>query len=78
VLLATQNAVSLARVLGNSDRATRLIHMCEILRQLIRSKADAKWQIGKVGELEEVEEYRVEAMCLGKDTAVKAVEALKG
>jgi len=35
------------------------------------------YQIGKVGELEEVDEYRVEIMCLGRDTAVKAVEALK-
>lgn len=34
-------------------------------------------QIGKVGELEEVDEYRVEIMCVGRDTAVKAVEALK-
>lgn len=35
------------------------------------------YQIGKVGELEEVDEYRVEIMCLGRDTAIKAVEALK-
>ncbi|KAF1837974.1 hypothetical protein BDW02DRAFT_565478 [Decorospora gaudefroyi] len=33
--------------------------------------------IGKVGELEELDEFRVEVMCMGKDTAVKAVEALK-
>ncbi|PVI06908.1 hypothetical protein DM02DRAFT_609286 [Periconia macrospinosa] len=33
--------------------------------------------IGKVGELEEVEECRVEAICLGREVAVKAVEALK-
>ncbi|KAL6709460.1 hypothetical protein ACN47E_001395 [Coniothyrium glycines] len=33
--------------------------------------------IGKVGELEEVDEYRVEIMCLGRDVVVKAVEALK-
>ncbi|CAG5145984.1 uncharacterized protein ALTATR162_LOCUS1804 [Alternaria atra] len=33
--------------------------------------------IGKVGELEEVDEYRVEAICVGRDTAVKAVEALR-
>ncbi|KAF2025561.1 hypothetical protein EK21DRAFT_76141 [Setomelanomma holmii] len=33
--------------------------------------------MGKVGELEEVDEFRVEAICLGRDTAVKAVEALK-
>ncbi|KAJ6201302.1 GTP cyclohydrolase 1 type 2/Nif3 [Bipolaris maydis] len=33
--------------------------------------------IGKVGELEEVDEYRVETLCLGRDAAVKAVEALK-
>ncbi|OAL46030.1 hypothetical protein IQ07DRAFT_590813 [Pyrenochaeta sp. DS3sAY3a] len=33
--------------------------------------------IGKVGELEELDEYRVEAMCLGRDIAVNAVEALK-
>lgn len=36
-----------------------------------------KEQMGKVGELEEVDEYRVEAICLGRDIAVKAVEALK-
>ena len=34
-------------------------------------------QIGKVGELEEVEELRVETICVGRDVAVKAVEALK-
>lgn len=34
-------------------------------------------QIGKVGELEEVDEYRVEAMCMGRDVAIRAVEALK-
>lgn len=34
-------------------------------------------QIGKVGALEEVEEYRVEAICLGRDTAVEAVAALR-
>ncbi|KAF1956853.1 structural toxin protein RtxA [Byssothecium circinans] len=33
--------------------------------------------IGKVGELEEVEEVRVETICVGRDTAIKAVEALK-
>jgi len=30
-----------------------------------------------VGELEEVDEFRVEMICVGKETAVKAVEALK-
>ncbi|KAJ4982982.1 hypothetical protein SVAN01_11512 [Stagonosporopsis vannaccii] len=34
-------------------------------------------KIGKVGTLEEVEEYRVEAICLGRDTAVEAVAALR-
>jgi hypothetical protein len=34
-------------------------------------------KIGKVGELEEVDEYRVEAICLGRETAIQAVEALK-
>lgn len=34
-------------------------------------------QIGKVGELEEVDEFRVEAICLNKDIAVKAIEELK-
>ncbi|KAF3047382.1 hypothetical protein E8E12_000841 [Didymella heteroderae] len=33
--------------------------------------------IGKVGALEEVDEYRVEAICLGRDTAVEAVKALR-
>lgn len=27
--------------------------------------------------MEEVEEYRVEAICLGRDTAVEAVKALR-
>lgn len=34
-------------------------------------------QIGKVGELEEVEEVRVETLCVGREVAAKAVEALK-
>ncbi|KAF8854610.1 hypothetical protein BDZ45DRAFT_656372 [Acephala macrosclerotiorum] len=38
----------------------------------------AKPNIGKVGELEEVQEARVETLCLGEDVARKAVEALKG
>ncbi|RMZ70181.1 structural toxin [Pyrenophora seminiperda CCB06] len=33
--------------------------------------------IGNVGELEHVDEYRVEAMCMGRNVAIKAVEALK-
>ncbi|KAJ5217270.1 hypothetical protein N7468_010278 [Penicillium chermesinum] len=33
--------------------------------------------IGKVGQLEEVEEVRVETLCVGEDIARKAVEALK-
>ncbi|KAF2707358.1 hypothetical protein K504DRAFT_504528 [Pleomassaria siparia CBS 279.74] len=33
--------------------------------------------IGKVGELEEFEELRVETICIGRDVAVKAVEELK-
>jgi hypothetical protein len=38
----------------------------------------AKPHLGKIGELEEVQEVRVETLCLGKDVAKKAVEALKG
>lgn len=33
--------------------------------------------IGKVGALEEVEEYRVETMCVGDDVVRSVVEALK-
>ncbi|KAL9112172.1 MAG: hypothetical protein Q9227_003549 [Pyrenula ochraceoflavens] len=33
--------------------------------------------IGKVGELEEVQEARVETLCVGEEVARKAVEALK-
>lgn len=33
--------------------------------------------IGKVGALEEVEEARVETLCVGEDVVRKAVEALK-
>ncbi|OTB12672.1 hypothetical protein K445DRAFT_320811 [Daldinia sp. EC12] len=33
--------------------------------------------IGKVGELEEVPEARVETLCVGEDVVKKAVEALK-
>jgi hypothetical protein len=33
--------------------------------------------IGEVGALEEVQEVRVETMCVGEDVARKAVEALK-
>ena len=34
--------------------------------------------IGKVGELEKVEEARVETLCVGNDVTRRAVEALKG
>ncbi|KAF2657796.1 structural toxin protein RtxA [Lophiostoma macrostomum CBS 122681] len=37
----------------------------------------ARPNIGEVGKLEEVEELRVETLCVGKDVTVKAVEALK-
>jgi hypothetical protein len=37
----------------------------------------AKPNIGKVGELEEVQEARVETLCFGEDVVRKAVEALK-
>jgi len=33
--------------------------------------------IGKIGQLEEVPEIRVETICVGEDVARKAVEALK-
>ncbi len=33
--------------------------------------------IGKVGELEYVEEARVETLCVGEEVATRAVEALK-
>lgn len=33
--------------------------------------------IGKVGELEKVEEAKVETLCVGRDVAERAVEALK-
>ena len=33
--------------------------------------------IGTVGQLEEVEEVKFETMCVGRETVVKAVEALK-
>jgi len=33
--------------------------------------------IGTVGELENIEEMRVETLCVGRDVAQKAVEALK-
>lgn len=33
--------------------------------------------IGKVGTLEEVQEAKVETLCVGEETARKAVEALK-
>ncbi|TFK99307.1 GTP cyclohydrolase 1 type 2/Nif3 [Pterulicium gracile] len=33
--------------------------------------------IGKVGELEDVEEVRVETLCVGRDVTKEAVEALK-
>lgn len=38
---------------------------------------DAKPNIGKVGVLEEVQEAKVETLCLGEDVVRKAVEALK-
>jgi hypothetical protein len=72
-----QSVALLAEVVGSSDLVTQPIHMYEILYQSMETKADMKWQIGKVGELEEVDEYRVEAMCLGKDTVINAVQALK-
>ena len=37
----------------------------------------AKPHIGKVGELEEIQEARVETLCLGEDVVRKAIEALK-
>jgi hypothetical protein len=35
-------------------------------------------EIGEVGKLEEVEECKVEVMCLGRDVVRRAVEGLKG
>lgn len=39
--------------------------------------ANAKVEIGKVGALEEVDKYRVETICMGRDTTVKTIEELK-
>lgn len=55
----------------------RELWSCQVLVKIRSKKLMYCDQIGKVGELEEVDEYRVEIMCLGRDTAVKAVEALK-
>lgn len=38
----------------------------------------AKPHLGKVGQLEEVEETRVETICVGEEVARNAVKALKG
>jgi hypothetical protein len=38
---------------------------------------NANPNIGTPGELESVDEMRVETVCIGKDVAIKAVEALK-
>ncbi|KAF2278522.1 uncharacterized protein EI97DRAFT_256971 [Westerdykella ornata] len=45
--------------------------------QQFRPGEGANPNIGEVGVLEEVEECRVETLCVGRDVAVKAVEALK-
>jgi hypothetical protein len=42
-----------------------------------RPSDQANPHIGKVGELEEVEEARVETICIGEDIARAAVKALK-
>lgn len=42
-----------------------------------RPGGSAKPNIGKVGVFEQVEEYRVETLCVGEDVAREAVEALK-
>lgn len=44
---------------------------------LCNTYSDCVLQIGDVGKLEEVEEVRVETLCVGRDVAVKAVQALK-
>lgn len=41
-----------------------------------RPGSTANPHIGKAGELETVDEVRVETICLGRDVVVKAVEAL--
>jgi hypothetical protein len=43
----------------------------------VRAGDAANPNIGKVGELEEVQEARVETLCLGEDVVRKAVKALK-
>jgi hypothetical protein len=42
-----------------------------------RPGGSANPNIGKVSELEEVQEAKVETLCLGEDVVKKAVEALK-
>ena len=42
-----------------------------------RPGATANPHIGSVGKLEEVEEARVETLCVGEDTVREAVKALK-
>jgi hypothetical protein len=75
--LAIQNVASLVKALGNLGPETQPIHMYSKTYYLIVDKVDNTWQIGKVGDLEQVDEYRVEAICVGREIAVKAVEALK-
>ncbi len=42
-----------------------------------RPGATANPSIGNVGELEEIQEARVETLCLGEDVVRKAIKALK-
>ncbi|KAF2121810.1 structural toxin protein RtxA [Lophiotrema nucula] len=42
-----------------------------------RPGSNANPNIGEVGKLEEVEEVKVETICLGRDVAKRAVEELK-
>jgi hypothetical protein len=60
----------------------QISHLCSRSRPLswtgqFRPGDSANPNIGGVGKLEEVQEARVETLCLGEDVVRKAVEALK-
>lgn len=75
---ATPSAASLAGEQANSGLVMLLTRMyADTHHHRYCTRLIAGTQFGKVGELDEVDEYRVEVMCMGRNVAIRAVEALK-
>lgn len=77
---STETVLAAVHTTGAGSYPGGLYDQCAFMTKGIgtfRSLEGAKPTIGKVGEIERVEEHRVEVLCVGRECMTRAVEKLK-